>query len=693
MNYKYLLPTAICASVIAVSGCNKSEESTAVTPETTEAPKVATLSSGIEMTGMDTSVKPGDDFYNYMNGTWLATTEIPKKYSRYGAFTILHEKSQENQKIIIEELAATETEAGSVEQKVGDYFATYMDLEAIEAAGLKPLESSLAGIQAISSVADLVAQMGLFVKESVSVPFGMGIYQDLKDSSKYTAYIGQSGLGLPDRDYYLELDNERFQKVLKAYPGYIAQLFTLAGIEDADEKAAAIVELETKLAEIQWSNVDNRDPEKTYNPFTAEALVELNKQVVDWPVLLTSLEIDQLEQVIVSQPSYFASLTDLLTEDMLATWKDYLTFKLLSASSPYLTKAFVDANFDFYGGVIGGRTEQQERWRKGINLTNGALGEALGRIYVAKHFPPEAKERMKHLVDNLLAEFAVGIDSLDWMSEETKKEAHAKLSTFVVKIGYPDKWKDYGSLPVVKGDLIANIRASNKFEYAYEVGKLGKPIDKGEWYMTPQTVNAYYNPVMNEIVFPAAILQPPFFDLEADDAVNYGAIGMVIGHEISHGFDDKGSKFDGDGNMRNWWVDSDREKFEERTTQLVNQYNGYSPIEGMHINGDLTLGENIADLSGATVSYNAYIRSLEGKPSPVLDGYTGEQRFFLGLAQAWRTKYREEALTARLASDPHSPPRYRVNGVVPNMDTFYTNFDVTEEGALYLAPEQRVKIW
>lgn len=692
MKKKSLLHTAILTSVLALAGCNEKD---ATTDSATAAEAVAevALTSGIEKTGMDTEIKPQDDFYEYMNGTWLATTEIPEKYSRYGAFTILHEKSQENQKIIIEELAAKATEAGSVEQKVGDFYAAYMDTETIEKVGIKPLESGLASVAAVSNVEELIAQMGTFITESVDVPFGMGIYQDLKDSSKYTAYVGQSGLGLPDRDYYLDADNERFKKALDAYPGYIAQLFTLAGISDAEEKAAAIVELETKLAEIQWSNVENRNPEKIYNPYNKAALNELTNAVIDWPTLMTALQIGQLDELIVSQPSYFEALTGLLTEDMLATWKDYLSFKLLSASSPYLTQAFVDARFDFYGRVLGGQTQQQERWRKGINLTNGALGEALGRVYVEKHFPVEAKTRMSELVDNLLAEFAVGIDSLEWMSEETKKAAHGKLSTFKVKIGYPDKWKDYSSLPVTKDSLIDNVRASNQFAYAYEVNKLGKPIDKDEWYMTPQTVNAYYNPVMNEIVFPAAILQPPFFDLEADDAVNYGAIGMVIGHEISHGFDDQGSKFDGDGNLRNWWTDEDREHFEERAQKLIDQYNAYSPIEGMNVNGELTLGENIADLSGATVSYKAYIRSLGGKPAPVMDGYTGEQRFFLGLAQAWRTKYRDEALAARLASDPHSPPRYRVNGVVPNMDPFYSAFDVKEEHALFLAPEKRVTIW
>lgn len=648
--------------------------------------------SGLELSGMDTSVRPQDDFHQYANGTWLKETAIPAQYSSYSPFVILREQAEQHQRDIIQALAAQHADKGSIEQQIGDYFASFMNTRAIAAAGLKPLQPELQAVDKVASRDDLVAVFARFIREGISVPLKLDIDQDLKNSAEYTAYLSQSGLGLPDRDYYLKKDNKRFQHVLKAYPGYIAKLFALAGIEHGEQKAADIIGLETKLAGYQWSAIENRNLEKTYNPTSPQQLARLAASF-DWTDFLSTVGIGKLNTVVVTQPSYVTGLGQLLDSVPLDTWKAYLQLRLLSDYAQYLNRNFDNAYFDFYGRVVDGKSKQQERWRRGIQVTNEALGQAIGRLYVAKYFPPEAKKRMTALVDNLLAAFATSIDNLSWMSEKTKQAARAKLDKFTVKIGYPNKWRDYSGLTVIRDKLIANVRAARIFEHDYQIHKLGKPIDRQEWQMTPQTVNAYYNPSMNEIVFPAAILQPPFFQMDADDAVNYGAIGMVIGHEISHGFDDQGSKFDGDGNMRNWWTAADRRRFEERTRKLVAQYNRYSPLKGMHVKGALTLGENIADLSGLTVAYRAYRRSLHGKPAPVMDGFTGDQRFFLGLAQAWRAKYRDAEMAQMITSDPHSPPRYRVNGVVANMPAFYRAFDVKPGDSLYLPPKQRVKIW
>ena len=687
-SIKQLSPLLLALSLVA---CDNKNTVVKEQPLGNSMPST-TLISGIERSGMDTNTRPQDDFHNFSNGSWLRDTAIPEEYSSYSPFVTLRETAEKNQRAIIQQAAAKKSAKGSDEQKIGDYFASYMDIEAITQLGLAPIRPDLEAIDSTKTKDGLSKLFGHFIRSSINAPIDMGIQQDLKKSDQYTAYIGQSGLGLPNRDYYLEKDNTRFQKVLTAYPGYITQLLTLAGIDDASNKAAAIVQLETKIAEQQWSAIQNRDLDKIYNP---SSLADLKKitSAIDWAPLLGDLGIAELEKVIIEQPSYFAGLGQLIEQESLQTWKDYLILRVLSSHAAYLPQPYVDANFDFYGRVIGGKEKQKERWRRGVDVTNGAMGELIGRVYVARHFSPEAKTRMKELVDNLLAEFATGIDNLDWMSDSTKKAAHEKLSTFNVKIGYPDKWRDYSQLQVIEGDLIGNIQNARAFDYAYQLNKIGSPINRDEWHMTPQTVNAYYNPLMNEIVFPAAILQPPFFNMAADDAVNYGAIGLVIGHEISHGFDDQGSKFGGDGNMKNWWTEEDKRRFEERTAQLVAQYDKYSPLEGMFVKGKLTLGENIGDLSGATVALNAYIKSLNGKEAPVIDGYTGVQRFFIGFGQAWRSKYRDEAMTQLVTSNPHSPPRYRVNGVVVNMPAFYQAFDVKEGDEHYLPPEQRVKIW
>ena len=655
--------------------------------------KSAELISGIDLSGMDTSVRPQDDFHNFVNGLWLKNTPIPAQYGSYGAFVLLREESEKNLRRIIDESAAkTDAAHGSVEKKVGDFYAGFMDEATIEARGLEGIEPLLAKIATLSNRQELMQLFSQFVRMGLSVPFDGGVIQDFKEPEKYAYYIGQSGLGLPNRDYYLEKDNKRFQVIVNAYPDCIVSLFTLAGIENPAEKAAAIVALETRLAQSNWSSIENRNTEKIYNPMTLEQLNQ-NSSMLQWKSLLVGLGIKDQAFIVVMQPSYFSALGKLIDSESLETWKSYLSLRLISGLSNYLPKVFADAHFDFYGRKVDGLEKQKERWRRGVATVDGSLGEALGRIYVERHFPSEAKVRMQLLVENLLNEFAIGIDNLHWMSEKTKIEAKNKLSRFTVKIGYPNKWRDYAALSIDRDDLVGNVRRTRIFEYNYNINKLGGPIDRGEWGMTPQTVNAYYSPTKNEIVFPAAILQPPFFNLNADDAVNYGAIGLVIGHEISHGFDDQGSKFDGDGGLRNWWSDEDRQRFESSTSKLVAQYDAFSPIKDMNIKGQLTLGENIGDLSGATVALKAYQRSLKGKPAPVMDGFTGLQRFFIGFGQAWRTKYRDEVLVKRLVSDPHSPPRYRVNGVVPNMPEFYKAFAVKEGDGHYLPTQQRVDIW
>jgi putative endopeptidase len=673
----------IVASVVMMVGCNETQHKVETPP----------LSSGIDLTAMDTHYRAQDDFHNFVNGNWLKNTPIPAEYGSYGIFVMLHEKSEKNLRVMIEEAAATpNVQTGSIEQKIGDYYGGFMDEEAIEARGIEGISGQLAEIKAISNKQQLMDQIVRHLKTGLAAPFDGGVMQDFKDSELYAYYMGQAGLGLPNRDYYLEKDNERFQSIVKAYPQYIAQMFSLAGIENGQAKAAAILALETKLAQAQWSSTENRNMEKIYNPMTLEQLKE-NSPAINWEQVLEGLGVRGQAFVVITQPSYFSALSKLIEEEPIQTWKSYLTLRLISGSADYLPQKYADTRFEFYGRKVNGLEKQKERWKRGVSIVDGSLGEALGRIYVKRHFPPEAKTRMNKLVDNLLAEFDVGIDNLQWMNEKTKAEAKSKLSQFTVKIGYPDKWRDYSALTIDRNDLIGNVRRTNEFEFTYNINKLGKPIDREEWGMTPQTVNAYYSPLKNEIVFPAAILQPPFFNMAADDAVNYGAIGLVIGHEISHGFDDQGSKFDGTGRLRNWWTQEDRKQFEGSTSKLVNQYDAFSPLEGMNVKGELTLGENIGDLSGATVALNAYLRSLDGKQAPVIDSFTGVQRFFLGFAQAWRAKYREEVLAKRLVSDPHSPPRYRVNGVVPNMPEFYEAFSVKEGDGHYLPPEQRVKVW
>lgn len=674
------------SAVIGMSACSHFQA-----VETAESPQPqAPLKSGVVHAHFDDSVQPQEDFYRWVNGTWLEETEIPADRSNYGAFSVLDERAEQQLRTIIETAAATNAEPGSDTQKIGDFYTSFMDVETINALGAKPLAEEFGRIDALTSTDELPTLMAHHQLVNIGGIYGAYIWQDAKQSDQYTVYFVQSGTGLPDRDYYLE-DTEDFARIRKAYRAHIQKMLTLAGIENAATKAEAIFDLETELARVQWTKVDSRDISKTYNKVTVDELAELTPNF-DWATFLAEMGIE-LDAVVVAQPSFFEASSDLIAETDLATWQAYLKWQVIDDYAPYLSQEFVQGDFDFYGKTLRGTPEIRPRWKRGVAVVEESLGEVLGRIYVAEHFPPIAKARMERLVDNLLLAYEQSIKELEWMTDETKAEALKKLATFKPKIGYPDKWKDYSALEVRADDLFGNMVRSNLVESRRELAKLGAPVDPDEWHMTPQTVNAYYNPVANEIVFPAAILQPPFFNLEAEDAINYGGIGAVIGHEIGHGFDDQGSKFDGEGNLNNWWTDADRQAFDALGKQLIEQYNAYEPIPGYKVNGQLTLGENIGDLGGLSIAYEAYKLALNGRPAPVLDRYTGEQRLFIGWAQVWARKYREEALIERIKSDPHSPSEYRANGTLENIPAFHEAFNTRPGDGMWKAPEDRVQIW
>ncbi len=675
-----LLGVGACTPVGVADGDAPTSASSAVTE----------LNSGIDQTAINHSVRPQDDFHAYANGVWLKETAMPAEYGRYGTFTILNERAELDLKEIVEQLQDVQNESSSASQ-IADLYASYMNTEAIESLGLAGVSMELRLVDDIVTTEDLFVAFATLGRGGIETPLAAGVMPDFKNSEKYAFYIFQNGLGLPDRDYFLNKDNERFVSAVKDYTAYAADMLALAGAGRSDARAEQIIELEERLAEGQWSRTESRVPEKLYNPKSLSELKAL--ATMPWERMLTVLGAANLPYIVVAQPSHFESLAKLVTQDSLDVWKDYLRLRVLTDAAPYLSERFAKRRFDFYGKKLSGLEKQKERWRRGVSTVSSVLGEPLGKEYVQRHFPPEAKQKMLEMVRNLLKEFRFGIDELSWMSDATKAEAKEKLDKITVKIGYPDRWRDYSGLNIVANDLIGNMRRASAFEYNYELAKLGKPIDREEWGMNPHTVNAYYNPTMNEIVFPAGILQAPMFDLTADDAANYGAAGLVIGHEISHAFDDQGSTFDGDGNLRNWWTDEDRERFKQATDKLVAQYSEFEPVAGMNINGELTLGENIGDLSGASVSVKAYLRSLGGKPAPMIDGLTGLQRFYLGYARTWRTKYRDEVLARMLVSDPHSPHRERVNGVVRNMPEFYQAYDVNEGDGHFLSEEDRVKVW
>ena len=647
--------------------------------------------SGLDLKGYDKTVRPQDDLFRAANGHWLSTTEIPADKASYGAFHLLADLSDKRARAIIEDLSKKKAQGGSVEQKIGDYYAAYMNTAAIDKAGLapiKPLLDSIAAIQTRTQLATwLGAQTGV-----LDTPVPLGIEADYQDPTINRLQTWQGGLGLPDRDYYLKKDDERLAKARAAYLDYLQTLAKAAGIADPAGSAQRVLALEERLAEVQWDKVSLRDPQKTYNPMTPAELAQ-KAPGFDWNAFFTAASLPGLDKLSASQPSYLTGAAKLLGEAPLEDLKLYLSFRAIDANASTLPKVYRDAHFQFHGAALTGAKSPLPRWQQAVGNVNGALGEAVGEVYVKRYFPAADKARMLQLVNNLLASYKESIDKLSWMTPATKAQAQDKLSKYMVKIGYPDVWRDYGALEVKAGDPVGNNLRAATFEWKRQAAKASKPVDRREWLMTPQTVNAYYNPTLNEIVFPAAILQPPFYNTKADDAVNYGAIGAVIGHEISHGFDDQGSQFDGDGKLRNWWTDEDRKAFDAIGARLVAQYEGYEPIPGKHLNGKLTLGENIADLSGLQIAYKAYLRSLGGKPAPVIDGYTGEQRFFMGWSQAWREKAREERKLQLLTIDPHSPPEFRANGAAVNHDGFHEAFKTKPGDKMFKPSEDRIRIW
>jgi putative endopeptidase len=648
---------------------------------------------GFDLSGMDRSISPGQNFHRFANGHWLETTPIPPDKSNYGLFTLLADLSDDRTRAIIE---ASRGEPGSEERKIADLYQTFLDEHAIEAQGLRPLQARLDAIQKLRDKAGVVREFARLARELSTTPLFTEVGQDDRDPEHHIAILAQGGLGLPDRDLY-QADAKQFAPARAGYLTYITSLLTLAHVADAARRAQAVYALEEKIAQSHWTRVQNRDPQKTYNKLSIAELQALAPGV-PWTVWLEGVGLRGQTHLNVNQPSAIAAVGVLLEREPLPVWRDYLSVRTLSAAAPYLPEAFVDAWFTMYGKTLSGTPELKARWRRGVDLVVGRLGEAVGKLYVAQYFTPATKAAADALVANLLEAMGQRLDALTWMSPETKAKARAKLAMYQPKIGYPKKWRDYSTLRVVAGDALGNVQRAAAFEYDRLLAKLGKPVDRDEWGMTPMTVNAYYNPTLNEIVFPAAILQPPFFDPNADPAVNYGGIGAVIGHEISHGFDDSGAQYDGDGTLRNWWSEDDRRKFKTATQRLVAQYSGYCPFAkhgdepAQCVNGQLTLGENIADLAGLTVAHRAYQLALRGQPAPILDGLSGEQRFFLGWAQIWRRLYRNEELSNRLVTDSHSPSEFRV-AMLRNLDSWYAAFSPKPSEALYLEPAQRIEIW
>ena len=649
------------------------------------------LALGVDTTGFDRGVRPQDDFFHFVNGGWLRRTQIPADRSSMGTFLILRDSAQAALRAIIDSVAAAPNAPGSEGQKVGDLYRSFMDTVRVEQLGVAPVRGDLARIAAVTGRAQYPELFAAMRRIGVPAPVAFGVGQDQGNSSRYAVTVSQSGLGLPDRDYYL-VDNERNTAIRHAYVTYLETLLRLAGTPDAAGQARRVLAFETEVARVQWDRTRNRDRNATYNP-TALPALQARTPGFQWAQYFSAAGLPAVDSVIVRQPDYFNAVDALLASTPVGDVKAYLSAHLLDGAAPYLSRDFRDANFAFRGRVLRGQEQNRPRWQAGVAVVEGALGEAVGKLYVQRHFPPESKAGMEELVANLMAAYREAIDELEWMSPATRAQAQAKLASFTVKIAYPDEWEDYSALEIRPDDLLGNLRRTAAFEYADRIGRLGRPVDRTEWGMTPQTVNAYYNPVNNEIVFPAAILQPPFYNPNADDAVNYGAIGSVIGHEISHGFDDQGRKSDGEGNLRDWWTPEDAAAFEQRATMLVEQFGAFEPLPGARVNGRLTLGENIGDVSGVAVAHRAYRKSLGGRPAPVIGGFTGDQRFFLGYAQVWRTMYRDQALRQMVLTDPHSPGMYRTNGVLANLPAFYEAFGVRPGDRMYLPPERRVKIW
>jgi putative endopeptidase len=689
MPMRWSLPLAFMLTLTACAHAPKPVDATPA--PVAESPATPALASGVLLANMDTTVRPQDDFYRFVNGTWLARTEIPADKNNHGAFGMLQDDAEKNLRAIVEDASSSQPAPGTDAQLVGDFYRSYMDEARVESLGLAPLQAELDRIAAITSRRQLADHLAHAQRVVVDNPIGAQVFADAKNPGVNTLWVMQDGFGLPERDYYVSKE-QRFKDIRAAYLKHIENVFRLAGRDDPAAIAKNVMAFETRLAEASWPAVRLRDIEKLYNPVSV-AEAEKATPGIDWSDWLAQMGLGGTEQFVLAQPDYFKAVGKAVQQVPLATWRDYLTLRTIDGFSPYLSSAFVNEHFEFYSRTLSGTPELMTRWKRALAELERSTGDLLGKEYVKRHFPPEAKQRMDSLVANLLKAFDASIEELDWMGPQTKKEAHDKVRNFTVKIGYPSRWKEYPGLVTKPDDLLGNVLRARAVNVQREIDKVGRAVDKMQWHMTPQTVNAYYSPLANEIVFPAAILQPPIFDMKADDAVNYGAIGGVIGHEISHGFDDKGRKFDGEGVLRDWWQSEDNERFVARANRLVQQYDAYSPLPGANVNGQFTLGENIGDLSGLAVAYRAYQLSLGGQPAVTLDGYTGDQRFFVGWGQVWARKYRDEELLRRLKIDPHSPSEYRCNGVLRNMPAFLQAFDVKEGDGMFLPADQQVRIW
>jgi putative endopeptidase len=647
--------------------------------------------SGLDLKFVDAATRAQDDLFEHVNGRWLAEYDIPADRAVDGAFRTLYDRAEEHVRDIIQVAADSSPAPGSDAAKIGDLYSSFLDADAIEAAGTAPIADELAAVADATDSEALARVLGTLQRTGVGGAVAHYVDTDSKKSDRYLVHFSQSGLGLPDESYYRE---DEHAQVREQYAEHIGAMFALAGVS---RSAASVLDLETALAAGHWDVVKRRDADLSYN-LTTLASLRADAPGFEWGAWIEGLGADadrHFAEIVVRQPEFLTTFAELWSTRSLDDWKAWATWRILHSRAPYLTSAIVDENFAFYGRTLTGTETNRERWKRGVSLVQDLMGEAVGKLYVQKHFPADSRTRMQELVANLVEAYRRNISDLEWMSPETRTAALAKLDKFTPKIGYPDTWRDYSSLLIDPADVVGNYRRGYEAEYQRDLDKLGGPVDRGEWFMTPQTVNAYYNPGMNEIVFPAAILQPPFFDPDADDAANYGGIGAVIGHEIGHGFDDQGAKYDGDGNLVDWWTDSDRSEFGKRTTALIEQYDSFEPkaLPGHHVNGKFTIGENIGDLGGLSIAVEAYKISLNGSAAPEIDGLTGLQRVFFGWAQVWRTKARDAEALRRLSIDPHSPPEFRCNGVVRNLDSFHEAFEVTEQDALYLDPQQRVRIW
>ena len=690
MTLKHLAGISFTVLALALSACGdktQSSQSSVAVNQSNAKPIMGSF--GIELANMDESVEPGDDFFRYVNGTWLKEKEIPSDRSRYGAFNILADKSETRVKEIIE-TAASKDNPGADEKRIGDFYNAYMDVDAIEAKDLKPLAKDILRIKQAKSHDDIISLM-LDPELGLDSPVSPYVYIDAKQNDEYIVYLTQSGLGLPNRNAYFE-KGEKANGIRTAYVAYLAKMLEEAGRNNPEKRAKAVMAFEKKIAKGHWEPVKRRDRDAIYNKMTRAELNDLAPGL-NFDLAFEKLGIGDQKTVIVREKSAVENAGKVFADAKLNVLKDYLVVSLLNNHSNFLPKRIDDATFDFYGKTLRGQDEQRPRWKRGVQAVNGTLGEVVGKVYVKKHFPEASKAQMDKLVENLRGAFKEGIDGLEWMGDETKEQAQYKLAKFNPKIGYPNKWEKYKGLNVDRSDLIGTIKSARAWEWQDELSQIGAPIDREEWAMNPQRVNAYYNSVLNEIVFPAAILDAPFFDPAADPAVNYGGIGAVIGHEMGHGFDDQGRKSDGDGVQRDWWTEADAEAYEKRASKLADQYSSFEPLPGEFLNGRLGLGENIGDLTGVTMAYNAYKKSLNGKEAPVIDGFTGDQRFFMAWAQVWAIKWKEEALSQQIKNGPHSPGEFRANGIVRNFQPWYDAFGVTEDHAMYIPPEKRVKIW